>query len=319
MAHPKIFIDGEAGTTGLQVRSRLSARNDIVLSLLHDKRRDIDARRKMLNEADLVILCLPDAQAIEAVGMIENPHTKIIDASTAHRTHPDWVYGFVEYDPNHAAAIVKAKRVSNPGCYALTSVALLHPLISKGLLPADFPVSLAAVSGYSGGGKQMIEAFEQGDESYHLYGLSLNHKHLPEITKWAGLTRPPIFVPSVAPFIQGMAVQLPVPLSALKITFDQLYDCYQQHYANADQVKIEAPSTSASITRLKPQAMANQDGLTIHLFQSPDRENALAVGVLDNLGKGASGQAVQNMELMLGLGMELKPANASAIKPQGNQ
>lgn len=306
MTKPIIYIDGEAGTTGLQILSRLKDRHDIRLLLLEDKRRDLEARRHALNHADLVILCLPDEEARLAIAMITNPKVRVIDASTAHRTHPDWVYGFGEYEHGHSEKIARASRVSNPGCYALTSVALLYPLIKAGLLPKNYPISLNAVSGYSGGGKKMITEYEKG-EGYHLYGLSLEHKHLPEITKQAGLSHQPIFLPSVAPFIQGMAVELPISLWSLpKVKgnmpdLELFYQCYMDHYPDHGQVKIIDPSISKAIDRLKPQAMADQDNLEIHLFTSSDQERLMLIGLLDNLGKGASGQAVQSLNLMLNL------------------
>ena len=217
-----VFIDGEQGTTGLQIHARLSARKDVsLLSLAHADRRNVDLRREMLNRADIVILCLPDDAAIEAVSMIENPNVRVIDASTAHRTADGWVFGFPEYDAAQRKRVAEAKRVSNPGCYAVASISLLHPLVSAGLLPADWPVTINAVSGYSGGGKSMIAEFEDPKSAayteapFFVYGLTLKHKHVPEIQKHGGLTRRPIFVPSVARFPQGMIVQIPVQLWAL--------------------------------------------------------------------------------------------------------
>ena len=310
MKKPVIYIDGEAGTTGLQVQARLAARDDIELLLLADQRRDIAARKQALNQADLVILCLPDDQAVEAVAMIENSEVKVIDASSAHRTHPDWVYGFPEYQPGHDQIIRDAKRVSNPGCYAITSVAMIYPLVKHGLIPPDYPLSLNGVSGYSGGGKKMIDEFEADGEMFHHYGLGLNHKHLPEITKWGGLSTSPIFMPSVAPFKQGMSVTMPLALDLLKIGFNTIYNVYVSHYQPLGQVIVGRPEASMQISRLKPQLAANQDELTIHLFHNPDFTRCVVIGILDNLGKGASGQAVQNMNLIFGLeenlGLNLK-------------
>ena len=303
MTRKTVYIDGEAGTTGLQVRSRLANRHDIELILLEERRKDVEARRESLNQADLVILCLPDVEAKQAVSMIDNPHTKVIDASTAHRVAEGWVYGLVEYDHDHPQKIATAKRVSNPGCYASAAIALLYPLIKSGLLPSNWPVSIAAVSGYSGGGKTMISAFEREDEpeQFQLYGLSLTHKHLPEITKWSGLEHPPIFMPSIAPYVQGMAVSIPLPLWTLGIKPAAIHTAYQQHYPVDGQVKIHSPEATNQLTRLYPQHAKGQDHLSIHVFHSEDQQRALVMAVLDNLGKGASGQAVQSLNLMLGL------------------
>ncbi len=311
MTKSMIYIDGEAGTTGLQIQARLKNRADIELILLNEERKNPKARQEALNSADLVVLCLPDKEAIEATQMVVNPKVKIIDASTAHRTHPDWVYGFPEYKIGQAGLISKALRVSNPGCYALTSIALLYPLVQAGLLPKDYPAVLAAVSGYSGGGKKMIGEFEdkKNPESYHLYGLNLTHKHLPEITKWSGLMNEPIFLPSVANFPQGMAVELPLSLTHLKIGASAIYESYHQHYQGIlkdwgmeSQVKpVSMVPSEEVMARLYPHSYQNQDILEIRLFPSQDGKRLVVIGLLDNLGKGASGQAVQNINLMLNL------------------
>ncbi len=309
---PLIYIDGEAGTTGLQLHARLEGRKDLRLLRLGDARRDVDARREALNTADLSVLCLPDDAARESVAMVDNPDAKILDASTAHRVAPGWVYGFPEYDRTRPDEIASAKRVANPGCHAVTAIALIYPLIKAGVLPPDWPVSVQSVTGYSGGGKGLIASFEDPEASdpitasAYLYGLSLNHKHMPEITKWAGLSTPPVFLPVIGRFHQGMAVSLPLSLSALpgKPAGDDILAVYQAHYPQEQathrpsHVRVvlhkEAPS------RLEPEAASGRDDLTINLFVSPDNKRALVVGVLDNLGKGAAGQAVQNIDLMLG-------------------
>src|SRR5690554_3635330 len=215
-----IFIDGEAGTTGLEIRERLEARGDLELMLLGERRRDVAARREALNGADAVILCLPDDAAREAVAMIDNPAVKVIDASTAHRTAPDWTYGFPEMDAEQRAAVAGSTRVSNPGCYPTGFIALMRPLVKARLVPADWPVSVTAVSGYSGGGKAMIAEFEAEEAStaYRAYGLTLTHKHVPEMTRHSGLTWPVLFAPAVGNYRQGMLVEIPLHLSALPQT-----------------------------------------------------------------------------------------------------
>ena len=311
---PLIYIDGEAGTTGLQLHARLEGRKDLRLLRLGDARRDVDARREALNTADLSVLCLPDEAARESVAMVDNPDAKILDASTAHRVAPGWVYGFPEYDRARPDEIASAKRVANPGCHAVTAIALIYPLIKAGVLPPDWPVSVQSVTGYSGGGKGLIASFEDPEASdpitasAYLYGLSLNHKHMPEITKWAGLESPPVFLPVIGRFHQGMAVSLPLSLSALpgKPAGDDILAVYQAHYPQ-EQTTQNRPSHVRVVlheeapSRLEPEAASGRDDLTINLFVSPDKKRALVVGMLDNLGKGAAGQAVQNIDLMLGL------------------
>jgi len=306
----RIFIDGEAGTTGLQIKSRLEDRSDIELLHLGDaERKNTARRREMLNAADLVVLCLPDDAAREAVSLIDNPETKVIDASTAHRTTQGWIYGFPEYESGQRDLIAAASRVANPGCYALTSVAIIHPLVKAGLLSIDWPVTINAISGYSGGGKQMIAAFENSasgqdrDTPFFVYGLGLNHKHVPEITRWSGLSHAPVFVPSVGNFSQGMIVQIPLPLWSMpgSPTSAQIHAVLAGHYATQESVVVAPLEETLNMTRLEPEELNNTNRLKIHVFSNPDSSQAVVMGLLDNLGKGASGQAVQNMNLMLGM------------------
>ena len=311
---PRIFIDGEAGTTGLQIAERLSGRRDIELLHLSDAdRKDPERRAEKLNSADVSILCLPDEAAREAVSMIENVAARVIDASVAHRVSEGWTYGFPEYDANQAAEIAVSKRVSNPGCYGCGAIAMLHPLVLQDVLPADYPVTINAVSGYSGGGKRLIAAFEDPDapnatdSNYYLYGLGLEHKHVPEIHKYSSLTHRPIFVPSVGRFAQGMIVSLPLQLWALPgaPAASRVHAVLAEHYAGRGGAKgvTVAPLEDSDSLRdwLDAEMLNGTDRLTIHVFANEARQQAVVCAVLDNLGKGAAGQAVQNLNLMLGL------------------
>ncbi|HYF22304.1 MAG TPA: N-acetyl-gamma-glutamyl-phosphate reductase [Caulobacteraceae bacterium] len=299
-----VYIDGEAGTTGLEIGQRLAGRDDLELLTLGERRRDPEARREALNAADAVILCLPDDAAREAVAMIERPGVKVVDASTAYRTHPAWVYGFPELDAAQRAAVEGATRVSNPGCYPTGFIALVRPLVKAGLVPADFPLSVNAVSGYSGGGKAMIAEFEdvQGAPPYRAYGLSLKHKHVPEMTLHAGLTRPPLFAPAVGAYRQGMLVEVPLHLSALPETpsIERLHGALVQAYDGARFVEVAELETTEAMSGLTPEGLNGTNRLRLHLFGDRGGEQARLVALLDNLGKGASGAAVQNLNLMLG-------------------
>lgn len=306
----KIFIDGEVGTTGLQIRARLEGRPELeLISLDSDRRKDAAARREAINAADLVILCLPDEASKEAVTFLDNPRTRMIDASTAHRTAEGWTYGFPEWRRDQAQRIAEARFVSNPGCYALTSVAMLTPLVEAGLLPADWPVSINAISGYSGGGKSLIAAFEDPQDAaytetpFRVYGLSLAHKHVPEIQHWSGLSTPPLFVPSVGNYYKGMIVQVPLALNAIpgRPSVDAVYEALAERYQGCRFVRVLGPDQTASITKLEPEELNGSNDLMIHVFANAARGHVMLAGVLDNLGKGASGQAVQNLNLMLGL------------------
>ena len=300
----KVFIDGESGTTGLQIREKLAGRSGIELvSLPPERRKDVSAKRELLGQIDLTILCLPDEAAKEAAHLIDDMGEKaprVIDASSAHRVTPGWVYGFPELTAGQAEQVRNARKVTNPGCHATGAIALLRPLVEAGLVPADHPVSISSVSGYSGGGKAMIEAYESGRApAFELYALGLEHKHAPEITQYSRLTRRPIFVPSVGNFRQGMLVSVPLVLGALpaRPTGADLRAVFERHYAGGAYVRA-APAAEAG--RLEPQALNDTNDLEIHVFANEARGQAVLIARFDNLGKGASGAAVQNLELMLG-------------------
>ena len=317
MAHT-VFIDGEAGTTGLQIRQRLAGRRDLeVVSIDPAKRKDPEARAELLNGADAVVLCLPDEAAKEAVSLISSNTVKVVDASTAHRTAPGWTYGFAEMDKAQRAAIAGSTRVSNPGCYPTGFIGLVRPLTAAGLLPNDWPVTVNAISGYSGGGKGLIAEFEgeaPATDAFRAYGLTLRHKHLGEMQMFGGLEHPPLFAPAVGRYAQGMIVEVPLQLWALpgKPAPEDLRSALAAAYEGEAFVEVASAEACASLQQaragaagyvagLDPEALNDTNRMRLFVFGDEERGQARLVALLDNLGKGASGAAVQNLNIMLGL------------------
>ncbi|MDQ6702263.1 MAG: N-acetyl-gamma-glutamyl-phosphate reductase [Pseudomonadota bacterium] len=299
----KIFIDGESGTTGLGIRARLEAHPGIeLLGLPPYQRKDTGAKKALMERADIVVLCLPDDAARESAGIagaMGEKSPRILDASTAHRVAEGWTYGFPELEPGQAEAITKAPLVANPGCYATGAIALLRPLVDAGFIPSDFPVSINAVSGYSGGGKAMIAGYERGAApAFEAYALGLEHRHVPEIERYARLARRPIFAPSVGDFAQGMLVCVPLFLSdlPLKPKGADLEAALAAHYAGSAFVRVKPAGASGKV---EPQSLNGTNDLELRVFANNSRGQAILVAKLDNLGKGASGAALQNLRLML--------------------
>ncbi|NSX13066.1 N-acetyl-gamma-glutamyl-phosphate reductase [Cupriavidus taiwanensis] len=306
MSSPIVFIDGDQGTTGLLIHERLRNRTDIrLMTLAAAERKDLRRRAQAINACDIAILCLPDAAAREAVGAIVNPAVRVIDASSAHRTQPDWTYGFPEMAPGHAERIANARRVTNPGCYPTGAIGLLRPLVQAGLVPDHYPISIHAVSGYSGRGRAGVEEYEgaAADKapSYQVYGLELAHKHVPEIRQHAGLAQPPIFVPAYGAFRQGIVLTVPLSLQLLAPGVDgaTLHACLTRHYAEATHVRVLPLHESGALKHLDPQALNGTNDMHLSVFPSTEHGHVLLSAVFDNLGKGASGAAVQNLDLML--------------------
>ncbi|BBH46641.1 N-acetyl-gamma-glutamyl-phosphate reductase [Pseudomonas sp. KU43P] len=306
MHTPVVFIDGDQGTTGLQIHARLQGRDDLqLLTLPEAERKDPQRRSDAINNADIALLCLPDDAARDAVAAIRNPAVRVIDASSAHRTTPGWVYGLPELDAQQAERIAQATRVSNPGCYPTGAIALLRPLVKAGLLPADYPLSIHAISGYSGGGRAAVERHEQVDNqatpNLQVYGLELAHKHVPEIELHAGLSARPVFLPGYAAYRQGIVLSIPLQLRLLpgQVSAEMLQACLERHYQGARHVQVCALHQHGPAAALDPEALNDSNDLRLALYANPEHGQVVLTAVFDNLGKGASGAAVQNLDLML--------------------
>lgn len=306
MANPLVFIDGDQGTTGLQIHQRLRDRTDLqLITLSPEHRKDPQQRAEMINACDIAILCLPDDAARDAVASIHNPAVRVIDASSAHRTHPDWTYGFAEMTPQQAQRIATAQRVSNPGCYPTGAIGLLRPLLEAGLLPGDYPTTIHAVSGYSGKGRAGVQEHEGADASqaraFLVYGLGLAHKHVPEIQQQSGLTERPTFVPAYGTFRQGIVLTIPLQLRLLApgVNGSRLHDCLTQHYRDTNHVQVLSMQAAKELTYLDPQALNGTDDVRLIVCENHETGQVLLAAIFDNLGKGAAGAAVQNLDLMI--------------------
>ena len=294
----KVFIDGSAGTTGLRIYERLGSRTDIELLILPEElRKNMDDRRRMLNSADIAFLCLPDKAAVEAVSLIESDHVAVIDTSTAHRVNPGWAYGFAELSADHRKAIAASKRIANPGCHASGFIASVYPLVANGIIPADFPLTAYSLTGYSGGGKNLIAEYEDSDrdprhDSHRIYGTTLTHKHLPEMQKICGLTHKPVFSPILGDFYAGMATSILLP------GFDaaRVWECLNDHYAGQKLVSVAPLGGDEPV--IYASTLAGKDTMRIQV--SGHAEQTMVTAMFDNLGKGASGAAIQNMNILLG-------------------
>jgi len=302
-----IFIDGGVGTTGLEIRERLAGRPELTLLTLDEKdRKDSRARRDALNDADIVILCLPDDAAREAVALIDNGRTRVIDASTAHRVADGWTYGFPELEPGHREKLAQSRFVANPGCWPTGFLALVRPLTLAGLLPRDWPVAMSGASGYSGGGKSMIAEFEGAEgapTAFRAYGLDLAHKHIPEMTRYSGLAHPPIFAPAVANVHRGMVVEVPLQLRAMpgRPSVAAMHAALTAAYAGSPIVTVVPLAESAAMTHLRVEHVGATDRLTLFVFGNEESGQVRLAAALDNLGKGAAGAAVQNLNILAGL------------------
>ena len=306
MSHT-IFIDGGVGTTGIEIGDRLAGRPELSLITLDEKdRKDAAARRDALNAADIVILCLPDDAAREAVALIDNDHTRVIDASTAHRVADGWTYGFPELEPGHREKLAASRFVANPGCWPTGFLALVRPLTLAGLVPADWPVTVSGASGYSGGGKAMIAEYEGTDgapTAFRAYGLGLGHKHVPEMTRYSGLAHPPLFAPAVANGYRGMVVEVPLQLRAMPgaPALEDVHAALADAYAGSPLVSVAPLSESAAMGQVELEHVGATDRLALFVFGNADSGQARLVAALDNLGKGAAGAAVQNLNILAGL------------------
>ena len=302
---PVVYIDGKEGTTGLQIFERLGSRDDIDLILIdEDKRKDTAERKKFINAADIVFLCLPDAAAREAVALCENDTTRFIDASTAHRTDPAWDYGFAELSEAHRAAIMKSKRVANPGCHASGFISSVYPLVKLGIVPADYPLTCSSLTGYSGGGKKLIAEYEDPNrdprhDSHRIYGTTLKHKHLPEMVMMTGISRAPAFSPIVGDFYSGMVMTVPLHTGMLHGSPgpEEIRQVYRERYGGEKLIRVMDKDPEDGF--IHSNVMAGSDEFQI--FVTGNEERVLLLSRFDNLGKGASGQAVQNMNIMLGI------------------